>query len=416
MSIKHVVAALIASAGLSLAPLAPSAEASTMVQEEPQSQDFTVYWGVCMFQELAPGAGGRDWQAELSFDNAAISRDLIFLTQFKVGAFPKPGIHLFELYPEMWQQHWNKLRRDMDRYVPEDFTGIVVIDYERWRPYWERTRNIRNDDGQIKAEDFDFLLDWRDAVRETRRDEYFAVPSAERLQYVYDTYDEMALRFYLETLRECKRLRPNAQWTYFNFPKLRYYCAEETPRGTIGYGNLSHRASRINDKCQALYDEMDVVVPSIYPQNWTVEGNNFRSDLPLNRQNRDRGNYDFVYTNVAEAKRLAKGKPVLPIISLRYYMRMPELLWLNDVNIRQAISVSQEAGASGLILWEGIGTRAEWNELQSWMTERFAPAVRELVGVSGGGGAGDNNMAGGDSSSAGNNARVISGVLSVGGE
>ncbi len=414
MSVKHVLGALIASAGLSLAPLAPSAEAAGMVQQESDNQDFTVYWAVCMFAELADPS----WQSNVNFGGAAVSRDLIFLTQFKVGAFPRPGIHMFELHPEMWDAHWRKLARDMDRYVPEDFTGIVVIDYERWRPYWERTRNIRNDDGPVHAEDFDFLLDWRDAVRETRRDEYFAVPAAERLQYVYDTYDEMALRFYIETIRECKRLRPNARWTYFNFPKLRYYCPEETPRGTIGYGDLTHRASRINDKCQALYDEMDVVVPSIYPQQWTVAGNNFRSDMPLNRQNRDRGNYQFIFSNVAEARRLAHGKPVLPIISLRYYMQWPERLWLNDLNIRQAISVSQEAGAEGLILWEGIGTRSEWNALQAMVSERLAPAIRDLVGGSSGGAgdAGDVANSGAGKSSGGGNDQVISGVLSVGGE
>lgn len=405
MTVKHVLGALIASVGLSLAPLAPSAEAASMLQQESQSQDFTVYWGVCMFGDVADSS----WQSNLSFDNAAISRDLIFLTQFKVGAFPKAGIHMFELRPEMWQQHWRKLASDMNRYVPQDFTGIVVIDYERWRPYWERTRNIRNDGAPFDAEDFDFLLDWRDAVRETRRDEYNAVPAADRLQYVYDTYDEMALRFYIETLRECKRLRPNAKWTYFNFPKLRYYCPEETPRGTIGYGDLTHRASHINDKCQALYDEMDVVVPSIYPQQWTVIGNNFRSDMPLARQNRDRANSEFIFTNVAEARRLAKGKPVLPIISLRYYMQWPERLWLNDVNIRQAISVSQQAGAEGLILWEGVGTRAEWNALQAMISERLAPAVRELVGGSGGGGVANGKSSGG-------NGQVISGVFTVGGQ
>ncbi len=381
-----------------------------MVQQESESQDFTVYWGVCMFAELADPS----WQQNLSFDGAGISRDLIFLTQFKVGAFPKAGIHMFELNPDLWNLHWRKLVRDMDRYVPEDFTGIVVIDYERWRPYWERTRNIRNDDGPVHAEDHDYLLDWRDAVRETRADEYFAVPAAQRLQYVYDTYDEAALNFYIETIRECKRLRPNAKWTYFNFPKLRYFCPEETPRGTIGYGDLTHRASRINDKCQALYDEMDLVVPSIYPQQWTVEGNNFRSDMPLNRQNRDRGNAEFIRTNVAEAIRLAKGKPVMPIISLRYYMQWPERLWLNDINIRQAISVSQEAGAEGLILWEGIGTRSEWNALQAMISERFAPAMHDILGSQDGDDAGGGNVA--NSKSSGGDGQVISGVLSVGGE
>lgn len=391
-----------------------TAQAAASTQNQQQSSsDFTVYWGVCMFQDVGPGAGGRDWQADLSFEGAPISRDLIFLTQFRVGAFPKAGIHMFELDPSLWDQHWAKLGRDMDRYVPEDFTGIVVIDYERWRPTWERTRNVYNREGPIFAQDHDYIYDWRDAIRQTRADTYWSTPVEDRLQLIYDTYDEMALRFYVETIRECKRLRPNAQWTYFNFPKLRYY-SDETPNGVIGYGDLSHRASQINDKIQTLFDEMDVVVPSIYPQQWTVVGNNFRSDMPLNRQNRDRGNAAFVSTNVAEGVRLANGKPVIPIISARYYMQWPERLWLNDLNIRQAITESRAAGASGLILWEGIGTVPEWNGLQAMVSERLAPAILELIGNSNSNsGNVANDSSRGKSSSGG---ASLSSVLTVGGD
>lgn len=412
MPLKHVIASIVASVGFSLAPIGPAARASAPSGDQQQSSNFTVYWGVRMFGEVAPGVRGRDWQADLSFEGAPISRDLIFLTQFRVGYFPRPGIHMFELDPSLWDRHWAKLRRDLDRYVPEDFTGIVVIDYERWRPTWERTRNIYNPEAPIKAEDFDFLYDWRDAIRQTRAATYWSTPVEDRLQLIYDTYDEMALRFYVETIRECKRLRPNAKWTYFNFPKLRYY-SDETPNGVIGYGDLSHRASRINDKIQALFDEMDVVVPSIYPQRWTVVGNNFRSDLPLNKQNRDRGNAAFISSNVAEAVRLAHGKPVLPIISCRYYMRWPELLWLNDLNIRQAITVSRDAGASGLILWDGIGTVAEWQGLQQMVSERLAPAILELVGQSNTSGSDVADNASHDKSSSGGS--VLSSVLTVSG-
>ena len=107
-------------------------------------------------------------------------------------------------------------------------------------------------------------------------------------------------------------------------------------------------------------------------------------------------------------------KPVMPIISLRYYMQWPERLWLNDINIRQAISVSQEAGAEGLILWEGIGTRSEWNALQAMISERFAPAMRDILGSQDGDDAGGGNVA--NSKSSGGDGQVISGVLSVGGE
>ncbi|RMH13265.1 MAG: hypothetical protein D6695_04535 [Planctomycetota bacterium] len=413
MFVKRITAAIIASVGLaSLPSTCPTASAAASENQSGGASDFTVFWSVAMFGDVADGAGGRHWQDEIDFEGAAISRDLIFLAQFKVGAFPRPGIHVLELEPERWDRHWSKLANDLDRYVPEDFTGIVVIDYERWRPAWERTRNIRNDQAPYLAEDHDYLLDWRDAIRETRRDEYYSHSRETRLQYVYDTYDEMSLRFYLETLRECKRLRPNAKWTYFNFPKMLYY-SPETPDGVIGYGDLSHNASRINDKLQALYDEMDVIVPSIYPQKWTVVGNNWVPWLPLRYQNRTQGNEAFISSNVAEARRLANGKPVYPIISLRYYMRWPELYWLNDLNIRMAITVSRDAGADGLILWDGIRTREEWYALQEMISDRLAPAVRELVGTTGPENGG-HNTAGGN---AGNQDKttVISGVLTVGG-
>jgi len=420
MMMNRITATLVASVGLALSPMAMQARAASVLSQTEPSDDFRVLWGVQMFDEVEDGVGGRNWQEELDFDNADISRDLIFLTQYRVGTFPKAGIHMFERDPSLWERHFDKIRRDMDLYVPEDFTGIVVIDYERWRTTWTRTRNIRDDDQPENAEDHDFLLDWRDAIRDTRTEEYFGHGQDTRLQFVFDTYEEMALRFYIETIRECKRLRPNAQWTFFNYPRLRYN-SQETPHGVIGYGDLTHEASRINDRIQSLFDEMDVIVPSIYPQHWTVEGNNFIDELPRNKQNRVQGAHAFITTNVAEALRLGRGKPVYPIISLRYYMNYPQHPWLNELNARLAIQFSEEAGASGLILWEGIGTESEWNGLQAMMLDRLAPAVRDLVGTAddnGGGGGGD-DMADGAGGAGQNTGKgrdsFVSGVLTIGG-
>jgi glycosyl hydrolase family 56 (putative hyaluronidase) len=424
MMMNRIAATFIAAAGLALSPITVHTEAASLFTSSEPGDDFEVLWGVEMFDEVEEGVDGRNWQEELDFDDAEISRDLIFLTQFRVGAFPKAGIHMFERDPSLWDLHYDKIRRDMDLYVPEDFTGIVVIDYERWRTTWTRTRNVRDDEQPVDALDHDFLLDWRDAIRDTRTDEYFGHGQDTRLQYVFDSYEEMALRFYIETIRECKRLRPNAQWTFFNYPRLRYN-SQETPRGVIGYGDLSHEASRINDRIQSLFDEMDVIVPSIYPQHWTVEGNNFIDELPRNKQNRVQGANAFITTNVTEALRLGRGKPVYPIISLRYYMNLPQHPWLNDLNIRLAIQFSEAAGASGLILWEGIGTREEWSGLQAMMLDRLAPAVRELVGTAddnGGGsdgGDGGDDMADGAGGSGQNTGKgrdsIVSGVLTIGG-
>jgi hypothetical protein len=410
---NQLASAMVACVGLSLSPFATSASASFGGDD---NQDFTVFWAVNMFQEVQEGTGGRNWQADFDFGGAPISRDVIFLTQARVGAFPRPGIHLYEADPAGWNRHMAKLRRDIPQYVSEDFNGIVVIDYETWRPYWERTRNQPGRQNRF-GDNLAFLDLWHDTIKQTRAAEYNALPASRRQQFVYDTYDEVSLRFFMETLQECKRLRPNAQWTYFNFPKLRYY-SNETPRGTIGYGDLTHEASRINNKIQALYDEMDVIVPSIYPQHWTVEGNSFVSFLPRNRQNRTHATEQFVSSMVAEARRLGGDKPVVPIISLRYYIpvNLPERLWLNDMNIRCALSASAEAGASGLMLWEGIGTRREYTQLQSMVLERLAPAVIDLVGgdtARGGNGNGRQQAASSSASPSGSN-KVITGVSTFG--
>lgn len=371
-------ATLIVSAGLALSPFAAPALSAASAVEPSEDSDFTAYWFVTMWGDCADGAGGRNWSAEVDYAGAPLNHELIFLNQSWVGAFPRPGIHLYEREPSRWQIHFDKIARDMDRWVPEDYTGLVIIDYERWRPVWERTRNMRNDRAHERAEDYDFLLDWRDTIRETRRDEYYSHDQDSRLQFVYDTYDEMAIRFHVETLRECKRLRPNAQWSYFNFPQL-HYLSDETPRGVIGYGDLSHRASRINDKMQPIFDEMDFMVPSIYPRAWTVENNNFISELPRNRQNRTPNNEAFISSMVAEAARLGNGKPVYPIVSLQYYF----VSWrpfLNAVNIRQAVEVSRDSGADGLIFWGAVTTPDAWNDMQYMIHDRLAPILIDQLG------------------------------------
>lgn len=405
MKTNQVAAAMVACVGLTLGTAVTGAAAG-------DSDDYTVFWAVNMFQEVENGAQGKNWNEEMDFGGAPISRDVIFLTQARVGAFPRPGIHLYEMDPSGWDRHMQKLRRDMDALVPRDFTGIVVIDYETWRPYWERTRNFSDRQNRF-GDNLGFLDLWHDTVKVTRAAEYNALPENRREQFVKDTYDEISLRFYMDTLLECKRLRPDAQWTFFNFPKMRYF-SNETPRGVIGYGDGSHEASRINDKIQSLYDEMDVIVPSVYPQHWTVEGNSFVSFLPRKRQNRAPATAEFVRSMTAEALRLGGGdKPVIPIISLRYYIpvNLPERLWLNDVNIRAALQASKEAGASGLMLWEGIGTRREYGQLQTMVLERLAPAVLDIVGDEDGQRGGGRQAQGANSRQ---NRTVISGVTVFG--
>ena len=139
--------------------------------------------------------------------------------------------------------HLAEIRRTMPFGVAENFTGIVAIDFESWAPIWSEDTSK---DG------------WHSAVYQNLSISLVLqkepkLPLAEARAKAQKAFESAALEFFVETIKLCRELRPNAQWGYYGFPQAFTFN---------GYDSTNGAALReLNDRLQPLWDASDVPNP-----------------------------------------------------------------------------------------------------------------------------------------------------------
>ena len=90
------------------------------------------------------------------------------------------------------------------------YAGLGVYDFEAWTPLWEENTTPSQIDWHSKRyQDYSIAL-----VRDAHPDWTEAQLTAE----AKTAFDAAAMSFFVETLKLCARLRPNALWGFYGFP------------------------------------------------------------------------------------------------------------------------------------------------------------------------------------------------------
>jgi hypothetical protein len=326
-----------------------------------------VYWCVTNNQHEY-----ERWGEDISFAGANMNRDIVILYMWQLGKFPYFGPHRHAMDPTWLDKHLAQIPTDLDTYIPDpNFSGLVIIDYENWSLTWERTRNEPGDPDPF-APDKDYHDDWRDHIRSDRPELLQGLDEAGQERVFKETYQECAKDIYLQTLNACRALRPNAKYAFWGYPVLRYRYPRELPPGTIGYDDLTHTASQLNDELDWLWEAQDFICSAVYAPYTTIP------------EGRKRGDHEdwpsqfgrFLDGNIAESLRVAGGKPVYPCVSLRYTTRAIDQPWLNDTNLQMTFeSLLKESDAAGAIVWGNIKSQKEAGEFQDYVEDRLAPTL-----------------------------------------
>lgn len=329
--------------------------------------EHPVYWCVTN----TPRSDQR-WAAEMDLGGLNLRRDVEILYQWRFGKFPYIGPHRHAMDPTWMDKHLEQVREDIDVLIPDPgFAGLAIIDYENWSLNWERTRNKPGEDDPF-AIDQDYQDDWREYIRNSRSELLTGLDEAQQEQVFKETYEECAKEIYLATLAECRKARPNAKWSFFAYPVRRYRWRDELPQDVIGYGDLTHRASELNDELQWLWEAEDFLCPALYAPKFTIPEGQKRSndgceDWPSHFT-------QFLDSNMAEAERLANGKPVYPVISTHYTIEKRDFPWLSDRNLQLSFEAFLK-NANGAIIWDNIKDQQYNSELQQYMLEHVAPVL-----------------------------------------
>jgi hypothetical protein len=279
-----------------------------------------------------------------------------------------------ELDPLWMDAHLEKIAFHMDRFVPDaEFSGPIIIDYERWNLLWDRIRNEESDGGPYD-DDNDYADDWRDYIRAEKAHLLDGLTEEQQENVFRTTWEKAAADFYTATFNRVKELRPQAKVGFFGYPQKFYKNKEEIPPKIIGYGDLTHTASDRNDRLQWLWDMEDILAPNVYCLFRTEEE---PDDFV---ENTTESNDEYFRTNTEEALRLANGKPVYSVIHYKYQRGDDPLSqqFLNQINITSSLRVPGREGSVGVVLWGDLETVKQKEELEAYFHNTIVPEAQAI--------------------------------------
>ncbi len=260
------------------------------------------------------------------------------------------------LYPRFWggkewhggipqranlSAHLDELTRDIQRDIPDpNFNGWAVIDYEAWEPVWELTKP-----------------EYREASIEHTRRASGPRPEADIQRLAKASYESAARRFLLETIRHCKKTRPRAKWGFYAWP-----WPTSAPH---------------LEQMRWMWDASDAVYPCVYtPWKSLPPG-----ETPTDKLHRAAGDYDRdLRARITLAERAANGKPVVPIIWVRYDGLGSAIFgqFVTDADLDSMLRVPRELGVDAVIFWNQAQDPREAADLQRYIDQTLTPKLRRL--------------------------------------
>ena len=178
-----------------------------------------------------------------------------FITLFyadRLGYYPhideKTGNTVHGGIPQLGnlKNHLEKAKNDIAYYIPNDSVGLVVIDWENWRPTWARNWKPKD---VYRDESVELVL---------QKNPQLNFPEASKIAKV--DFETAGKSFMQETLKLGKLLRPNHLWGYYLFPD----CYNHNYNHPAYNGSCSDLEKRRNDDLDWLWKESSALFPSVY--------------------------------------------------------------------------------------------------------------------------------------------------------
>ncbi|KAL6119957.1 hyal3 [Pungitius sinensis] len=223
--------------------------------------------------------------------------------------------------------HLSLATTQMSGLLQPNFNGIAVIDWEEWRPLWERN--------------FGTKVEYRRQSKLLVRQESPDLSESETTMLAKLKFEESARRFMGETLQSAVRVHPKGLWGFYGFPSCLNKQKRKTDKSYTGRCQRGYKDQ--NDRLSWLWSQSTALYPSIYlPQRMAGS-----TDAAL-----------MVRHRLLEALRVAsvwhhrtntgQATPVLPYARLAF---THSLTFLNTTDLVHTLGESAALGAAGVVLW-----------------------------------------------------------------
>lgn len=190
-------------------------------------------------------------------------------------------------------KHLKVALEDIRTLIPnEDFQGLAVVDWESWRPLWERN--------------WDSKQVYREASKALVRAKHPDWSPAQVNATAQQEFEEAGRKFMEETLKLGKEERPNGLWGYYGFPNCYNYYRNKSTNYT---GECPAIELKRNDRLLWLWNVSSALYPDIY--------------LSLDLRGLDKEVLLYTHHRILEAMRVraqlaASAPPVFPYARIVY--------------------------------------------------------------------------------------------------
>uniref|UniRef100_A0A8D0DQI8 Hyaluronidase n=1 Tax=Salvator merianae TaxID=96440 RepID=A0A8D0DQI8_SALMN len=232
-------------------------------------------------------------------------------------------------------KHLIKAKSDIERSIPmKKFHGLGVIDWENWRPQWDRNWGQKNI--------------YRNKSLELVRKEHPQWPESRVRKVAKEDFENAGKSFMNSTLLLAEDIRPNGLWGYYLYPDCYNYDYKNNPHTYTG--KCPDIESLRNDNLLWLWKQSTALYPSVYLDSTLKSSPNALK---------------FVHYRVKEAIRvasIARKDYTLPVF---VYSRWTHtiLFFLSNLtcDLVNTIGESAALGAAGVVLWGSMQNMTESN-------------------------------------------------------
>ncbi|XP_062854822.1 hyaluronidase-3 [Trichomycterus rosablanca] len=207
------------------------------------------------------------------------------------------------------------------------FSGLAVLDWEKWQPLWVRNYGDRKTYGFLSR------LLVRQRHPEMSEKEVTKLAMAE--------FEQAAKAYMVESLRLGVKNRPRGLWGFYGFPGCYNYHGSRK----LGYtGQCKPRTKAMNDRLAFLWQQSTALYPSVYVPQALAGHPNTRL---------------MVRYRVLEAMRVAtqhaRGCSKIPVLPYARVAFIRTLHFLNQTDLENTLGEIAALGAAGVVLWGDLG-------------------------------------------------------------
>ncbi|XP_036614614.1 hyaluronidase PH-20 [Trichosurus vulpecula] len=249
----------------------------------------------------------------------------------RLGYYPyineNTGKALNEGIPQLapLKKHLAKAKEDIAYYIPEDTFGLVIIDWENWRPNWVRNWKPK-DIYQVRSVELISQLNIK-------------LNGTEAWQAAKKDFEKAARIFMQETLRLGKSLRPNHLWGFYLFPD----CYNYNYKSPNYNGSCYDVEIARNNELYWLWKESTALFPSVYISRKLKYSHKVQF---------------FVRNRIKEAIRVSRvgrfQKPLPIFVYARPVFTDATSQYLSEGDLVNTIGESVALGVSGIIMWGSL--------------------------------------------------------------